>query len=247
MARRAFRRPDRRRWRSGTSVRRKRRRVRACARPMVLRRCWETSRVMVVRDPGRGVLSGVIGMALTLPERRHAGRLRIRHGGDDLARYNGAQQESSVRNMTASLVQETDGRQATRRDKSFRPDVEGMRAVAVGLVLLYHAGVGAIPGGYVGVDVFFVISGFLITGMLVREVQTTGRVSLSRFYARRIKRLLPAAALVLVVTAVLTRVVMSVIDWRAFGGDIVAAAAYLVNWRLADRSVDYLAEDVGAS
>jgi len=129
----------------------------------------------------------------------------------------------------------------------FRPDVEGLRAVAIGTVLLYHAGVPFVPGGFVGVDVFFVVSGFLITGLLVREAERTGRVSLARFYARRVRRLLPAAALVLVVTSALVATLASVVDRRTFGGDVVAAAAYLVNWRLADRSVDYLAEGVGVS
>lgn len=131
--------------------------------------------------------------------------------------------------------------------KGFRPDVEGLRAVAIGLVLIYHAGVSLVPGGFVGVDVFFVLSGFLITGLLIRELEKTGRISLPRFYARRARRLLPAVGVVLVVTAFLTWWTSSVIDWRPFGLDIVAAAAYVVNWRLADRSVDYLAEDVGVS
>ncbi|NHA70187.1 acyltransferase family protein [Phycicoccus flavus] len=129
----------------------------------------------------------------------------------------------------------------------FRPDIEGMRAIAIGLVVVYHAGVSGLPGGFVGVDVFFVISGFLITGLLVREVTSTGRVSLARFYARRAKRLLPATGLVLVTTVVLTWLTVSAVRWRDFGLDIVSAATYVVNWRLAARSVDYLAEDVGAS
>ncbi len=130
----------------------------------------------------------------------------------------------------------------------FRPDIEGLRAVAIILVLLYHGRADALfPGGFVGVDVFFVISGFLITGLLMRELEKRGRVSLPRFYARRAKRLLPAAGLVLVVTAVLTWWSVSVVQWRTFGGDIVGAALYVVNWVLAARSVDYLAEDVGAS
>ncbi|SEE98669.1 Peptidoglycan/LPS O-acetylase OafA/YrhL, contains acyltransferase and SGNH-hydrolase domains [Ruania alba] len=130
----------------------------------------------------------------------------------------------------------------------FRPDIEGLRAVAIGLVLLYHAEVvELVPGGFVGVDVFFVISGFLITGLLIRELERSGRVSLGRFYARRAKRLLPATGVVLVVTAVLTWLSVSVVQWRVFGGDIVGAALYVVNWVLAGRSVDYLAEDVGVS
>ncbi len=120
--------------------------------------------------------------------------------------------------------------------------------MAIGLVLVYHAGVvELVPGGFVGVDVFFVISGFLITGLLIRELERDGRVSLGRFYARRAKRLLPAAGLVLVVTAALTWASVSVVQWRTFGGDIVGAALYVVNWVLAGRSVDYLAEGVGVS
>ncbi len=78
-----------------------------------------------------------------------------------------------------------------------RPDIQGLRALAVLLVIVYHAGL-PFPGGFTGVDVFFVISGFVITGTLLAELSTTGRVSFSRFYVRRIKRLLPALALMLV-------------------------------------------------
>ena len=82
------------------------------------------------------------------------------------------------------------------RRRGFRPDVEGLRAVAVAVVLLYHAGVPFVGGGYVGVDVCFVISGFLITGLLVRELEKTGTVSLARFYSRRAQRLLPLTVVV---------------------------------------------------
>ncbi|WP_454084908.1 acyltransferase family protein [Georgenia sp. Marseille-Q6866] len=133
------------------------------------------------------------------------------------------------------------------RSAAFRPDIEGLRAVAIGLVLVYHAGVRQLPGGFVGVDVFFVISGFLITGLLIRELERDGKVSLRRFYARRAKRLLPAAGLVLLVTSALTFWTLPVVEWRNFGWDVVGAALYVVNWVLAGRSVDYLAEDVGAS
>ena len=83
-----------------------------------------------------------------------------------------------------------------------RRDIEGLRAVAVLAVLLFHFGVPGTQGGYIGVDIFFVISGFLITSLLLDERMTTGRVSLRDFYARRIRRLLPISATVLVVTAV---------------------------------------------
>ena len=154
--------------------------------------------------------------------------------------------------MTA--VQSLPGQRQTNQPGStgegrsgFRPDVEGLRAVAVGLVVLYHAGLSRLSGGFVGVDVFFVISGFLITSLLIRELERTGRISLSRFYARRAKRLLPAAATVLLVTTALTALVLPEIRWRDTGGDIVSAALYVVNWRLAGRSVDYLAEGTAPS
>ncbi|CAN5376179.1 SGNH hydrolase domain-containing protein [soil metagenome] len=142
---------------------------------------------------------------------------------------------------------DTRSRTGVVRPKGYRPDIEGMRAVAIGLVLWYHAGLPFLPGGFVGVDVFFVISGFLITGLLIRELEKNGRVSLSRFYARRAKRLLPATAVVLVATAFLTWLTTPVVQWRSFGLDIVGAATYVVNWVLANRAVDYLAEDVGVS
>ena len=136
---------------------------------------------------------------------------------------------------------------AAPASRGFRPDIQGLRAVAVLLVLGYHAGVPFLGGGYVGVDVFFVISGFLITGLVLREVERTGRLSLRHFYARRAKRLLPATAVVFAAVAVLTVLVLPVTRWRDVAGDLAASAVYLVNWRLADRSVDYLAAGSAAS
>ena len=88
---------------------------------------------------------------------------------------------------------------------TFRPDIEGLRAVAVVLVVAFHAGIGPLRGGFLGVDVFLVISGFLITSLLVDEVRSTGTISLASFYARRIRRLLPAAVLVLVAVTLCER------------------------------------------
>lgn len=87
-------------------------------------------------------------------------------------------------------------RQAILVGMQRRADIEGLRAVAVLAVLLFHAGVPGLAGGYVGVDVFFVVSGFLITSLLVNEKETSGTISLSSFYARRIRRLLPVSAVV---------------------------------------------------
>ena len=82
----------------------------------------------------------------------------------------------------------------------FRSDIEGLRGVAILLVVAFHAGMPWLAGGYVGVDVFFVLSGFLITGLLAREVEATGDIDLSEFYARRARRLLPALLVVLLAT-----------------------------------------------
>src|SRR5262245_44157507 len=87
-----------------------------------------------------------------------------------------------------------------QKERGFRPDIQGMRALAVGMVVIYHLYPSLLPGGFAGVDVFFVISGFLITGHLLREYHKTGRVALLDFWGRRAKRLVPAAALVLTVT-----------------------------------------------
>ncbi|MDG4780375.1 acyltransferase [Micromonospora sp. WMMD961] len=124
---------------------------------------------------------------------------------------------------------------------AFRGDVEGLRALAVVLVLVGHASQQLVPGGFVGVDVFFVISGFLITGLLVAEVNRTGHLSLIGFYGRRAKRLLPAAVVVLIGTLLLTFAFLPRTRWSATGWDVVFSGLYAMNWRLAEQSVDYLA------
>lgn len=124
-----------------------------------------------------------------------------------------------------------------------RPDIQGLRAVAVGLVVLSHAGVAGVAGGYVGVDVFFVISGFLITSLLLREHAATGRVSVRAFYARRALRLLPAASLVTLATLAGAWAFLSKVRLAEYAGDALSSALYLVNFRLARSGTDYLAQD----
>jgi peptidoglycan/LPS O-acetylase OafA/YrhL len=133
-----------------------------------------------------------------------------------------------------------DSRRA-RRDR-FRGDIEGLRAVAVTSVVAFHAGVGFISGGFVGVDVFFVLSGFLITGLLVDELARTGRISLTHFYARRVRRLLPLAALVLAATAAATQVLVPAIDRAGVAVDLAAAALGVANWRFALQATQYMAD-----
>lgn len=123
--------------------------------------------------------------------------------------------------------------------KNQRADIQGLRALAVGLVVTFHLNPNWLPGGYIGVDVFFVISGFLITAHLLREVDRTGTVKLSEFWARRMRRLLPAALLVLAtsVVAVLVFLPRSVLTQNLV--EIALASAYVLNWNLAANSVDY--------
>ncbi|WP_127360055.1 acyltransferase family protein [Actinacidiphila soli] len=121
-----------------------------------------------------------------------------------------------------------------------RLDIQGLRALAVSLVVLSHAGVAQFSGGYVGVDVFFVISGFLITSLLLRELSTTGRVSIRQFYARRALRLLPASTLVVVTTLAGAWLFLSKIRFTEYVGDALSSAFYAVNFRLALSGTDYL-------
>ncbi|GAA1723236.1 acyltransferase family protein [Aeromicrobium alkaliterrae] len=122
-----------------------------------------------------------------------------------------------------------------------RTDIQALRALAVGLVVLNHLWPGRLGGGYVGVDVFFVISGFLITGHLMKEVEGTDRLGFLRFYARRARRLLPAATLVLVVSAVTAYLVLPFTAWERTAWETIASALYVENWYLAAKSVDYMA------
>lgn len=124
---------------------------------------------------------------------------------------------------------------------SVRPEIQALRAIAVLLVVVYHVESRLLPGGYIGVDVFFVISGFLITGHIARKIKSAGGLQLKQFYARRIRRLLPAALAVLTVVSVLALVSYPDTAWNAIGRQVVASVFYVQNWELAATSVDYLA------
>lgn len=124
---------------------------------------------------------------------------------------------------------------------NLRADIQALRALAVGAVLLYHLWPNRLQGGFVGVDVFFVISGFLITSHLLREASRTGTIRVARFWARRAVRLLPASLTVLVSTAVAVMVLVPELHWRQYLREVIASALYVENWALAADSVDYLA------
>ena len=129
----------------------------------------------------------------------------------------------------------------------YRPDIEGLRAVAVLAVVLFHAEVPGLSGGFIGVDVFFVISGFLITGLLWREATTTGTVRLRNFYGARARRLLPASAFVGVITRVASAALLPPLQARTVAGDGIASALYVSNYRFLLQGVDYSAPSVQVS
>ena len=122
---------------------------------------------------------------------------------------------------------------------TFRPDIEGLRGVAIALVVLFHARVPALAGGFVGVDVFFVLSGFFITGLLVRERETTGDVGLNEFYGRRALRLLPALLVVLLATLAIVFTLYAPIDRALVAGTARAVALHAGNVEFARGALDY--------
>lgn len=132
------------------------------------------------------------------------------------------------------------------RKSSFRGDIQGLRAVAVLAVILNHS-IGEPSGGFLGVDIFFVISGFIITSLILREVERSGRVSLLSFYKRRVKRILPAATLVLGVTLLCSWAYFGSERVREIAGDALAATFFVSNWRFAAQGTDYWAQDASTS
>ncbi|MHC3473730.1 acyltransferase family protein [Streptomyces sp. 7R007] len=126
------------------------------------------------------------------------------------------------------------------RLRKYRPDIQGLRAVAIVMVVSMHCGILDIHGG---VDVSFVLSGFLIGSQLLAEIDKTGKVSLSKFWARRFRRLAPGAALTIVATGVLSWIYASPFSFRDYMDDGFAASLSVINWRLAENGTDYFAND----
>ncbi|MCW2781083.1 MAG: hypothetical protein JWR35_1532 [Marmoricola sp.] len=134
----------------------------------------------------------------------------------------------------------------SHRPADLRTDVQGLRAIAVSMVVIYHLSPKALPGGFVGVDVFFAISGFLITSHLLSRLPRGPR-DLAQFWSRRIRRLLPASLLVITCTIIASRLVAPETQWANTAKQARASALYVVNWVLARDSVDYLAAENAAS
>jgi peptidoglycan/LPS O-acetylase OafA/YrhL len=143
-----------------------------------------------------------------------------------------------------SGVTPVDRMRQSDRSSAFRPDIEGLRGIAVLIVVLFHCGIPGFSGGFVGVDVFFVLSGYLITGLLVAEIQKTSRLSLLRFYGRRIRRLLPASALTLVATLLISAFILAPQELTNAGRAARATALYISNIFFAINAADYFAPDV---
>jgi peptidoglycan/LPS O-acetylase OafA/YrhL len=127
----------------------------------------------------------------------------------------------------------------------YRPDVDGLRAVAVAGVMLFHLGVPQIGGGFFGVDVFFVISGYLITSLLFVEFAARGRIDFVNFWARRTRRILPSALLVIAVTLIAGSFVVSDLTLFYAARDAIYAALYIINWQQLAESLDYFDDRVG--
>ncbi len=126
---------------------------------------------------------------------------------------------------------------------NYRKDIDGLRAIAVLLVVAFHAGIPYFDSGFVGVDVFFVLSGFLITGILSKEADDRGTVRLGRFYTRRLRRLLPASSLTVLVTMLASFFLVSALSWRQIAETSAAAALYASNLFFAQEANDYFAAD----
>ena len=134
-----------------------------------------------------------------------------------------------------------------KQSSGFRPDIEGMRGIAVLLVVMYHCGIPGFDGGFIGVDVFFALSGYLITGLILNEIARTGKLSFQNFYARRARRLLPAAGLVILSTLLLGQLVYSPLELARFAKWGVYTSLYLSNYMFVRDASNYFASDVATN
>ena len=155
-------------------------------------------------------------------------------------RRGGALAEQATSSRDSRFLVSGDEAGTAPEDRPFRPDVEGLRAIAVGLVVLFHSGVSALSGGYIGVDVFFVISGFVITGVLLRERLSSGRTSILAFYGRRCRRIIPAATVVIIVTVVLSYHFLGIGSGGRSATDGRWATVFLANFHFSAVGTNYL-------
>lgn len=143
--------------------------------------------------------------------------------------------------MTVATLPRPAASPAASSQRRFFSDIEGLRGIAVAIVVLFHASVPFMTGGFVGVDLFFVISGFLITGLLIKEIERSGKISFKGFYARRARRIIPPAAVVIVATSAAVWFFMPLLSVFREAFDLLAAALQAANWRFIAQGKDYLA------
>jgi peptidoglycan/LPS O-acetylase OafA/YrhL len=134
-----------------------------------------------------------------------------------------------------------------REHLRYRAHLDGLRTIAVYLVVAFHAGIFGFRGGFIGVDIFFVLSGFLVTSILLRDLTAAGRVDMRRFYSRRVRRILPAACLTLLVTAGVYAVIATPAEMLDATGGFRAAFVYVANWHFIQQATDYFAADVNGN
>lgn len=132
-------------------------------------------------------------------------------------------------------------------ERKFRPDIEGVRAISSVTVMLYHAGFAFMAGGFTGVDVFYVLSGFLVTGGLLREAEKRGKIDFPDFMGRRFRRLLPVSALVIILTVLATYYWLGPTAGNTTAEDAVWTSLFLANWRFIAVGTDYLGAQSTAS
>lgn len=125
---------------------------------------------------------------------------------------------------------------------NYRNDLQGLRAFAIILIMLAHSSLGIFGGGFIGVDVFFVLSGFLITGVLYNEFEKNGNISLLNFYSRRLKRLLPALLTMIIVVLIVAFFLLSFIEFKAQTSSATFSATWVSNLYFSFRSINYFNE-----
>jgi peptidoglycan/LPS O-acetylase OafA/YrhL len=147
---------------------------------------------------------------------------------------------SRLHGVVSFMTERVDASQiANRLLHTRRRDIEGLRAIAVSAVVFFHLHIPGFSGGFVGVDIFFVISGFLITSLLLREAAEHGRINLLSFWMRRARRLLPNAFLVLAFVLLANFWLVPAYRWGEIAPDVFAALAFYANFHFSSKAVDY--------
>lgn len=181
---------------------------------------------------------------LILQPRQHCPRQ-----GPQVRRTNTAVDHLCIIRNSGCCAHGTQGKSLQKKEYrlGYRGDIEGLRAVAIFLVIATHAGVPWLPGGFVGVDVFFVLSGFLITGLLTREVASTGKLGFASFYARRLRRLLPALLVMIVVSCLFAAVILAPGDQGRQATAAATASVWLSNIHFAFAKLNYFSPGAGTN